>query len=224
MRNWLIGFVKVVGTLSLAAGLALGLAGCESDETNAISKAQRCLDDARTAAAAKACRGLVDGKTSQQAMIVRCAIEVVSGGLITSRVSQAFQELENSTNDKEATMMGIMANDDGPTAAETAAAYCNASGISGLQYLANLSVVGTYMVAAVGSWNGDGQALINQCAPPTNGCNDAAIGTAIISIGQSYCGGQDADEEMCNEINQAIATGGGDPATVAQQLYPLLNN
>ncbi|MCB0365140.1 MAG: hypothetical protein H6624_10475 [Bdellovibrionaceae bacterium] len=217
------GWIKGAVALSMVAGLASSLSSCESDETNAISKGQECLDKARTPAAAKGCRGIVDGLSSQQAMIVRCAIEVVSGGLTTSKVSQAFQELENATTDKEATMMGIMANDDGPSAADTAAAYCNASGIAGLQYLANLSVVGTYMVAAVGSWNGDGQALINQCSTPGN-CNDAAIGTAIITIGQSYCGGQDADQEMCNEINQAIATGGGDPATVAQQLYPLLNN
>ncbi|MCC7404413.1 MAG: hypothetical protein IT288_08440 [Bdellovibrionales bacterium] len=215
--------VRNVFTLGLIAALLIAVTGCEDEEKNSISEAQACLDAARTAVDAKACRGILEGKSSQQAMIVRCAIEVVAGGLVTSKVSSAFQELENSTNDKEATMMGIMANEDGPTAAETAAAYCNASGLKGLQYLANLSVIGTYMIAAVGTWNGDGQALLNQCLTPGS-CNDAAIGTAVISIGSSYCNNADADQGVCSEINQAIAAGGGDPATIAQQLYPLLNN
>ena len=220
--------LKSLFAVCLVVGLSSTLVGCEDDETNAIAKAQECLDNARGPNAdtlAAACRGLISDKSSQQAMILRCSIEFVAGGLTTSKVADALKGGEDQSEaDKEANLIGLLAL--GSTAtADAAVTLCNQTGIDGLMYLANLSLIGTYMLAAGGSAS-DPDTFLTNCYNGGAGgvCNDTTIGIAVMTLGDSACDSEDADDEVCDKVNQAIAAGGGNPDAVAQNLYNLLNN
>jgi hypothetical protein len=223
MQNRVSHIARSLMLSTLTCFLFLGLLGCEDKDTNAVAKAQECLDKARVAADAAACRGLIEGKSSQQAYIVRCSIEFVAGGLITSKIAQAFTEQKNAGSNKEATLMSFLSLGDKPTA-DNAAAYCKLSGIPGLIYLANLSVIGTYMTVLLNEVdrNNPSVFLANCQANPDN-CNDTAIGTAVISIADSYCTGANSSSDVCGKVNAAI-TANSSPEEVARQFYQQLGN
>lgn len=221
------GMIRFLFTISLAI-LAGSIFGCEDKETNSVAKAQACLDKARSSSEAGACRGLIEGKSSQQAYIVRCSIEFVAGGLTTSKVADAFKaQKDNATTNKEAALIALLSLGD-KTTADNAAAYCKLSGIPGLIYLANLSVIGTYMTDAISGFDpnnpSSAASLISGCANGGSGgvCDDAVIGAAVISIGESYCNGGNSDSDVCSKVNQALASTDGSPQAVANALYSQL--
>lgn len=211
--------------LAISLGLLVGsIFGCEDKETNSVAKAQACLDKARSSSEAGACRGLIEGKSSQQAYIVRCSIEFVAGGLTTSKVADAFKaQKDNATTNKEAALIALLSLEDKSTA-DNAAAYCKLSGIPGLIYLANLSVIGTYVTYGSGfdpTHPDLAASLFSSCANGGSGgvCDDAVIGAAVISIGESYCSGGNSDSDVCSKVNQALASTDGSPQAVANALY-----
>ncbi|MBK7843673.1 MAG: hypothetical protein IPJ71_08270 [Bdellovibrionales bacterium] len=227
MQNRISYVVRSLILSTLACFIFLGLLGCEDKDTNAVAKAQECLDKARVAADAVACRGLIEGKSSQQAYIVRCSIEFVAGGLITSKIAQAFTEQKNAGSKKEATLISFLSLGETSTA-DNAAAYCKLSGIPGLIYLANLSVIGTYMTVLASS--GDPSAFLSTCISGAGSgsdqgtCNNTAIGTAVISIADSYCTGDNSTSDVCSKVNTAITSANGSPEEVARQFYEQLGH
>lgn len=213
----LIHILKRTSALLLGLVFTLSLLACEDKETNAIAKAQECLDKARTSSDADGCRSLVEGKNSQQAYIIRCSIEFVSGGLTTSTIAKAFSDSKESTSNKEAQLMALLSLGD-TTKAESAAAFCKLSGIPGLIYLANLSVIGTYMTQV----SSDPASFLTSCA--TSGCNDEAVGTAVISLAETYCTGANENSDVCSKVNTAVTSANGNAEAIAKEFYSQLNN
>lgn len=222
MQNRISHIARSLTLSSLTCFLFLGLLGCEDKDTNAVAKAQECLDKATDQAAAAACRGHIEGKSSQQAYIVRCAIEFVAGGLTTQKVINAFKAEKTGPESKEAKLISLLSLDgtNATTTADNAAAYCKLSGIPGLIYLANLSVIGTYLNPLV---NTNLSAYLTDCANGIGSCSDTAIGTAVISIADSYCTDANSSSEVCTKINTAITDANGSPEDIAKKFYAELN-
>ena len=216
--------ILIVGLLCLVC------TSCENEDMDKIAQAQDCLDNVPSSnpASASSCMSYVDGLESQQANIIKCSIKFLSGGLTTTKISDAYKQLnDNSVTDKEAFYISMLALSPATLATE-AATYCERSGVKGLIYLANLSVVGSMMMDAIGVTGvpdaTDVQNALTTCASAPNTCNDTAIGSAVIVVAESYCAGTSADSGVCSQINAAIAAAGTDPAAIAQQIYALLDN
>lgn len=210
--------------------LCLVCASCENEDMDKLAQAQNCLDNVPSSnpSAASSCMSYVNDLDSEQANIIKCSIKFLAGGLSTSKISDAYKQLNNdSVTDKEAFYISMLALSPASLATE-AATYCERSGVKGLIYLANLSVVGSMMMDAIGVTGvpdaTDVQNALTTCASAPGTCNDTAIGSAVIVVAESYCAGSTADSGVCAEVNAAIAAAGTDPAAIAQQIYALLDN
>lgn len=217
--------------LLLVSLVCLLCVGCESEEQDKLAQAQDCLDNVTSSnySAANNCMSYVEGMSSKQANIIKCSIKFLAGGLTTQKISNAYKELKDTSNsNKEALYMSVLALDSTSLATE-AASYCTATGVAGLMYLANLSVIGTQMLTLIPGFTPgmvptqqDAIDAVNNCMSAPNTCDDTAIGNAVINVAESYCAGSNADSDVCSKINDAIAAAGGIPADIAQQLYTLL--
>jgi hypothetical protein len=230
MKTW----HKVVA-LSAAVIATIFLVSCEDKEANALAQAQACMDGISSAnyADANACMAYVEGYDSQQANILKCSIKMMSGGLTTEKVAEAYKAIAvtGGAASNEATFITILALSPA-SAATDAQVFCDRSGLKGLIYLANLAVVGSTMAAVLppGGYDptdptslpteAEVNQIINDCAPPANcGGGHAAIGTSVIDISEEYCVGDNATTSICQTVNDAISGAGGDPTLVAKQLF-----
>ncbi len=212
----------LLATLTLCS---FALLSCESDEDNALSSAQQCLDklkDSDSDAAADACAAKVAGQSSPESYVIRCSVNFFKGGVKSSTMIAAFDQYENAAaNEKAAVLMAALSQSTAQEAEDTLAA-CQKSEVPSLIYVATVSLTGTLMTSLGGST--DPAVFLAACAAGGAGgvCEDATIGTAITSMYDVYCVGSAAESQTCTEINSAIAAGGGNPAQVAIQLYALL--
>ncbi len=213
--------------------------GCENEESNNLAKAQDCLDKITDAnySTADTCLSFIAKYDSQQANILKCSIHLVDGGLTTSKVMQAYKSLSDNTyTDKEAAYISVLALETGKAAA--AKPFCESSQLKGLIYISNLSVLASAMadtLAGIGydptdptdmPTQGEIDTMLANCQPGGASippCDTAAIGESVISVGSSYCTTSNSDNEICQQISDAIANGGGDPAVVAKRLMCTLN-
>lgn len=217
------------------------LVGCEDDESNALAKAQNCLDKITTNYQdASLCMDHIAKYDSQRANILKCSIALMDGGLTTNKVTTAYKNLSaNTYSNKEAAFISVLALETGK--ADIAKPYCERSGLKGLIYIANLSVMATLMADTLGGIGYDPGSdatdmptqqelddMIANCEPGSssgvNPCNHAAIGGAVIGVGNSYCSSANADSKICEQINESISGGGGNPELVAKQLFCKLQN
>lgn len=210
--------------------LCLVCASCENDESDKLAQAQNCLDNVPSSnpTAANSCMSYVSGLDSEQANIIKCSIKFLAGGLTTDKISDAYKQLnDDSVTDKEAFYISMLALSPASLASE-AADYCERSGVKGLIYLANLSVVGSVLMEEIGVTGipdaTDVQNALTACQSAPGTCDDTAIGTAVLVVADSYCAGSSADAGICSQINEAVLAAGTDPAAIAQQIYALLDN
>lgn len=211
--------------------LCLLCVSCEEDEADRLASAQNCLDNVSSSnpSAAAECMSYIGDLNTSQANIIKCSIKFLVGGLTTEKISNAYKQLkDDSVTDKEAFYISMLALNPASAATE-AATYCTNSGVKGLIYLANLSVMGSLMMDAIGFDPNAGtpnatdiQNALAACQ--ASGCDDAAIGGAVIAVANSYCANTSSSSDICTQVNSAIAAGGGDPATIAQQIYTLLDH
>jgi hypothetical protein len=215
-------------SLSILITLTLGLFSCEKTDDNKLADAQACLDKLRSTsldAAALACQSKVDGLTSPQSYVIRCSVGFFLGGIKSSSIVAAYDSYTAApANLKVATLMGALSSNS-VAQADSTFAVCQKSGVSSLIYLAALSQTGTILQdGAGGAGITDPATFISNCANGGAGgiCNDAAIGTTVVVLYDSYCMGSAADSLVCTQINGAIQAGGGNPAAIATALYGLL--
>lgn len=230
MKKW--HKVVAVGAATIAT---IFLVSCEDKESNALAQAQACMDKISSAnyAAANACMAYVDGYDSQQANILKCSIKMMSGGLTTDKVAEAYKAIAvtGGAASNEATFITVLALSPA-SAATDAQVFCERSQLKGLIYLANLAVVGSTMAAVLppGGYDptdptslptpAEVNQIINDCAPPANcGGGHATIGQSVIDISEEYCVGGNADSTICQTVAGAISGAGGDPTLVAKQLF-----
>ncbi len=222
-------------------------------EIDDLAKAQACLDDVKETSpgSANSCFTYVEKYTSQQANILKCSILITSGGIMETRITQAYNIFKApGQTSKVASFMAVLhldlpSIDAGYDKAILADTYCVASGDSGLKFLSGLIVSGSYMNKAYSHLNIGGgnvgidtsdpaavntaiQAVLAQCAgfPLPAGCTAAdlpALGSTISSMAGTYCATTEADPDVCGKIAQATTAAGSDSAAVGQAILCYLN-
>ena len=241
LKSFLQIVLCALGLLSV-----LALPACVDEEQEKLAEAQACLDRINEAqfSTANNCMVYLAGLDSPQANALKCSISFVGGGITTSRLISAYKQINNGAN-KESVFIGALVFSGASAAAalnnvKSASNYCNASGVKGLMFLANFSVMGTTLmaeyVAAGGTvdWNNPGSGggltineatlttAVNNCAAGTGSCDYAAVGNAVTILSQSYCTGSNKDQEICKDVNNAIIAAGGDPVALAQKFFSQL--
>lgn len=241
--------MKLSRTLLVVSGfgLALSLLGCKAQEDDDLSKAQACLDSVSESHPEDAddCMPYVEKYTSQQANILKCSILITSGGLMENKIVKASAILKDSTQtNKTMSFMSVLSLNvpnvtKGYEKAVEANEYCEQSGVSGLKYLSNIIVAGTYFAKTMDSLgitgldptnaasvNTAAQALLADCAgaTPSAACTSDAttVGNAVISISTSYCASSGASKEVCDQISDTMDQTNGNPAAVGAALFCVL--
>lgn len=229
----------------------LGLfTGCKNNqEQNDLAAAQQCLDNVPESNPGQAsnCMSYIQKYSDQQSDILKCSILDVSAGLTDNKMVQAYQILQDNTQtNKAASFMTTLSLNlpDLNTAyqtVKTADGYCQASGVTGLQYISGLVVAGTamsYMMTNLNitldlnntaSINSAVQTLINDCATtttPPQSCIDQlqTIGTTVANVGTEYCSTKGADQTVCGQVNQALAAAGNNETNLGQALLCYMKN
>ncbi len=235
-------------SIFLLLGLCLTLVSCKQDEMNDLAKAQKCLDEVPQAnpEAANACLPYVLKYDSQQADILKCSIYMTSGGLVETKMVAAYKAVEDkANNNREAAFMSILALNkpnvnSGYDTAVIADTYCQKTGVPGLQYISGIVKIGSFMAKTIASFNStidfnDTAAvtvavndLVTKCNTdprPTECAGDlAAIGESAAVLSEGYCSADNADSEVCENINAAVDASNGDNSKVGDALMCFLGN
>jgi hypothetical protein len=237
-------------TLLVTTGLfclAALTSGCNEHEDDDLYKAQACLDGVSESHPEEAddCMAYVEKYTSQQANILKCSILITSGGLMENKITKAYVVLKDSSQSNKAmSFMSVLSLNvpnitKGYEKAVEANGYCEDSGVSGLKYLSNIIVAGTYFaktmstlgITGVDSGNAAAvntaaEALLADCASatPSAACTSdpATVGNAVISISTSYCAAPGANKEVCDQIADTMDQTNGDPTAVGKALFCVL--
>ncbi|MGE0528831.1 MAG: hypothetical protein AB7G93_19090 [Bdellovibrionales bacterium] len=242
-------FIKIFVHSILAVLLAFAVLSCSGNkEMDDLAKAQQCLDEVPQSepTQADACLTYVEKYTSQQANILKCAIYMTSGGLVENKVVKAYEAIKDESvqENKTASFMAILALDQpnisqGYTKAVAADEFCQASGVPGLKYLSGIIVAGSgtrkVIEAVVGSIditnptavNAAVEAMLDHCAvnPMPNDCKTdiSTIGSAVVTLADSYCASENADDKVCTDVNSAVDAAGGVPDNVGKALFCYLD-
>lgn len=193
---------------------------------------------------AQACAALVAGASGQQAAIVRCGAQSLAAGLTLNRIIIAYSKVAQSGTQNEAAYMLGLAVNTGANATENSSIAnalfnaCEETEIDSMIQLASFSRMGTILASAnTGTCdptsppdtyaaclqNGsNATSMINACATTPASCDQEAIGETALVLSETYCNGENAQTEACNEISQAVAAG-GDASTIGAALLNLLN-
>ena len=221
----------------------LSAASCAKNaEKDDLASAQACLDAVPVGQPSKAdaCLPMVKDYSSQQAMILKCSIIMTSGGLMENKVVKAYNALNDATQTNKTTaFMAALALDNpdinaGYTKAVQADAFCQATGVTGLQYISGVIVSGTFMNKAVGGIDVTNPAaaqtalntLIANCVTtPIASCTTdiPAMGASVTTLAGSYCSGSNPDQSVCAQVNSAVTAAGSDPTNVGKAMLCYLN-
>lgn len=228
---------------------ALFLSACEDEETNAIAKAQRCLDRvvggtvASRAAAATNCKAMVASYSSSDSYSIRCAADFIGDGLDSTRISNAVGAmLDNSggAGTDPAMMLMGMISFSSESVADVAYSDCVASGSAGYIYFASAARIGTTVAAAGGAQGAAVLAAIAAGNTPSASDIDAAIAnaqagsspaqqTAVGATASTLYANQcavitSANSAVCNQISTAINANPGNYQAIGAALLGLLQN
>ena len=235
-----------VSRLLLLAGLCVVLAGCETESDNKVAKAQQCLDNAKTPAAAEVCLNDVGGISSAKASKVRCAAIYLMRGFTESKFESAFDSIINKSGsgDPLTGMMtqlafvngqGNRANGTALSDASYAMSECTNSGSVGLTMLSGITATGTSIANLISGWNPNSPpsatdaTLISTLQSLASNAGNAeaqqTMGTAVLAISNTYCAVSDAgNSEVCGQVKQAVISGNGNAAEIGKAIAGLLQN
>jgi hypothetical protein len=191
----------------------LYITGCETDEDNAMLKAQACFNKKRDGDSAADCLAMIAGFSSPEANTLKCGMTMFEGGVNTGAITDAFDLMEAAPEaDKESTLMlQLVMGSVGE--AEVAYGYCRDSGSAGLLYISTLSRMATVM-DDIASGASSPDELVDSCKVDAGTCQET-IGILITDMAGVYCIGASATNEVCTTALAAIAAGGG-PQSIGQ--------
>lgn len=221
-------FVFVASTL---------LFSCEDDDLVAISEAQDCLNKVEDANYTDAldCANKVSGIDTQQAKVILCSAYVLGGGLTTTRVANAYKQLNDSDSNAQSVYIAALTLDSVDTAKKAASA-CEDTKVTGLIYLGSLTLVGTALVNSVGGSlltdiiNGTIneaaiESAISNCQTTPANCNPADVGEAVLLLNETACDGDDVvDADVCADISSAVNATGGTSSAIGEALFCMLKD
>lgn len=214
--------------LRLVLGLSLigvfALSSCEESDDNKIAQAQECLNklsDTSPSADIQACMDKVSGIETEQAYGILCSGSFLKGGLTTNKIVTAFDNADTQpAAQKEAKLIeGLSLTS--TAVADQAYENCAKTNTPGLIYIASLVKIGTF-INVLGT-GGSIDAKIDDCIASPSTCQLAEVGEAIPTIANLYCKGDAKDEQVCKDLEAAIASAGGDYQQMAINLLNQFN-
>jgi hypothetical protein len=232
--------IFLVVTAALSA--ALFLTSCETAEDRQLAAAQDCIDTAKVAADADRCVALVEGLETEKSYLIRCSANYIAQGFTGARMASAFQRLlddNGSGQDPMATVMAylVFSNNAATHSVDNAVSNCTKSGVRSMLRLVTMSKLATFITTAgLGSIPANANPLdpsfdpsqISTAITTIVGSGSPAdkenIGNIAITAQTAYCnaGSSFENNEICSNLNQAIAAGGGNAQTIGEQLLALL--
>jgi hypothetical protein len=218
--------------------------GCENSDEKAIANAQSCLDQARTSDDANRCFALVQDMDSASANLIKCSARYIQQGFTGARFASAFEQLKDNpsggSSDAMTSTLSFLSFSS-PAAATETYGFCEKSGLKSLIRLSVMSRMATTIISAAQQISAPGCPALGQVPDGSTNMatclsNLASNGTPAIlddkeQLGQiaviakdAYCGEGSSfnNTDICNNLNQAIQAGGGDPTAIANQLLNLL--
>jgi hypothetical protein len=236
--------MKTVILVSLIGGAAI-LSGCEQDADRQIYSAQACLDQATNAATADECVAKIEGNESAPAYLIRCSADFVAQEFTGPRIAKAFQGLKdnpNSGQDPMATMMAylVFAKTAPGHTEDDAIDHCTKSGLASMLRMAQAAKLATFITrAGLGAipTNFDptdptfdpaqiAMAIdhLANAGGPEAVANQETVGNLAVQMNSTYCqeGSSFKDNDVCKNIEAAIATG-GDAQQIGKTLLDKLN-
>lgn len=206
-------------TSLVVAFFTLSLAACESTEKDKIASAQECLNSA-TPGTVGQCRAFLDGLTTPESYLIRCAIDFVAQGFTAKAMATAFDQLNKSGSSQTATMMSYLVFSTQNAADETYK-NCRESGEPSYVTIASFVQVATLAAATAGLLTGSPldrnnpvdmtTAISTLISTPTT---HATVGSAIQNAYNAQCSAPaNQSSPSCEKIVKAIQ-GGGSSADV----------
>lgn len=217
---------------------SLFLVACEQEEDDKIYTAQICMNQADTGIEADACLAPLSGLNSTRAYVLRCAGDFIRAGITTPTIITAIQNIDDndSNNTADPTLefyqqFSFGYQDVDVVTAGTAVSNCTASGSKNLRLLAlsaeSATILRNLAFENVGG-TGDITTWLNGSVDPAT-LSDAevtAIGNNVLNMQASSCGegGTFEDTEICDNMNNAIAAGAGDPNAIGEAFISQLQS
>jgi hypothetical protein len=231
--------------------MALTTLSCEDSEQKKLGEAQACLDRVpqNSPSSAIKCYSYIQDVDTPTANALRCSIGFLAAGISTTKIVDAVKRIGSGTNSEEVFISLLVFNGIDPADTDADAtgvqaienvtntvSHCNDSGVKGLMYLGNFAVAGTALIQAIkpdpdtAFWSNpvfvdvdnEVETAVNNCATTPENCNPAAVGSAILTLGESYCKGK-SDDAQCAQVQAAIAAGGGDASAIGAAFFEELN-
>jgi hypothetical protein len=202
--------------------------GCEEKEDDQIYSAQICMNTA-TDLTVDACLAKIAGVSSARAFVLRCSAEFIRAQITTSTIVTAIENIEDNDagNAEDPTIEFYDQFSFNSTAsADVAVTNCTASGSEGLKLLALSAKTATVIKYDVLGGTLDA-ATIAALDPSTADAADLqAIGESVLLMSPIACGtgGSLADTEVCDNINAAILSSGGDAQALGEAYLNQLKN
>lgn len=192
----------------LLVSVSFGLTACEEKEDDQIFSAQQCLDKA-TPATVDTCVNMVAGISSNKAYTIRCSADFIRENITNDKIIDAIENLDNNQSASDPTTI-LLDNFkfSNITLADAAVNNCTATGAKTLQVLALAAKTATIISSLTG-----GQSIetwIQTIDPNTLQQQDLEnIGNTVIAMQPLACGkgGQFEGNEVCTNLNAAIANG-----------------
>lgn len=221
----------------LAATLALPfLTACETEEDRAIAGAEACINRATSGnvSEANACMAKVAGMTSEDAYLIRCSAHFIAQNISESTLSTGFATIKNANSGGVPSMTFAMsyllfANIAGHDI-NSSLSDCNLSGAVSLYKIVQLSSLantfdlgGLLMPGASPTDLASAIANFNTNATPQE---LAEAGAKVLEIKGTFCdnGGTFSGTDICNKVNQAVATAGSNPQAIGDLIADYLDN
>ena len=226
--------------------LLLGMISCAETDQDKIGDAQFCLDDlpvsglsaAQRKSQVNSCVAKLGSVTGKQASLIRCSAGFIIEGfgdpaLLVDIMKKMDSNQSGGVN--EADLMGVLAfKTEGSS--ETATSFedtlfaketlnhCNDAGNPGYVWIAFLVNTATNLASLANQYGANNiQDLLNNPSlvtdPAVLAQSDTVLGaTAVIAYQSSCNSGDQANEQICNQLGGAIAASGGDPQVIGAAL------
>ncbi len=202
--------------------------GCEEKEDDQIYSAQICLNTA-TAGTVDDCLAKIDGVSSSRAYVLRCSAEFIRANITTSKIVAAITNIEanGAGNTVDPTIEFYNQFSFASTAsADVAVTNCTASGSEGLKLLALTAKTATVIKYDVLNGTLDSVTIGFLVPSAANPADLQAIGTSVLLMHPIACGegGSLKNTEVCDNINAAILSSGGNPQAIGEAYLNSLKN
>ncbi|WP_413290216.1 hypothetical protein [Bdellovibrio sp. HCB337] len=216
-----------------ALSMSAFISSCGPKDMDKVGQAQLCIDDAAQGEAA-ACLEKIEGIESKGAYALRCSANFIDEGFTQpARFREAFEAFDTNASSNTEAFMSVMTfkskatMDDNVTFASETLSHCNKSGAKGLMLLGSMASTSTTLAKVANTLTGGGSGT----TPTPQQINDAlvdlqnnpdpttiaAIGSAISSTYTASCENGNANESLCNQLNDALeGIDINDPAAVGQ--------